>query len=114
MAHPGKTIGRWMRERKVSENELARATNVKQPTIHRIITGESRDPRRANLEKLARYFGRDVEDLFDPKAKPAEDSFTKLPEDERLAKLVAEFARLKTEDVAVVERILKALNSSRS
>ena len=37
-----------------SEGELARLSGVKQPTVHRIISGESGDPRRANLLRIAR------------------------------------------------------------
>lgn len=53
-------------ERKESgnENELARVTGVKQPTIHRILTGESREPRRSTLEKLAVYFGITADDFY--------------------------------------------------
>ncbi|MGQ7247225.1 helix-turn-helix domain-containing protein [Halomonas sp. V046] len=40
-----------------SENELARQSGVPQPTIHRIITGESKSPRTGNLEKLANALG---------------------------------------------------------
>ncbi|MGM0703860.1 MAG: LexA family protein [Pseudomonadota bacterium] len=36
-----------------SENELARRSGVPQPTIHRILTGESKSPRAGNLQKLA-------------------------------------------------------------
>lgn len=39
-----------------NENELSRLTDVHQPTIHRILTGESRDPRTATLQPLADYF----------------------------------------------------------
>lgn len=42
---------------------LAAATGVTQPTLHRILTGESKDPRTANLEKLANYFDVSVEYL---------------------------------------------------
>jgi len=37
-------------------HELQRATGVPQPTIHRILTGESRDPRYQTLEPLATFF----------------------------------------------------------
>ena len=40
-----------------SEGELARLSGVPQPTIHRIITGQSVDPRRSNLEKIANACG---------------------------------------------------------
>ena len=36
-----------------SEGELARLSGVTQPTVHRILSGESEDPRRKNLEKIA-------------------------------------------------------------
>ncbi|MBW5801156.1 LexA family protein [Halomonas elongata] len=42
-----------------SEGELARRSGLKQPTIHRILTGQSRDPRYGNIEKLAFALGRD-------------------------------------------------------
>jgi len=37
-----------------SEGELARQANITQPTIHRIITGESKAPKRENIEKIAK------------------------------------------------------------
>lgn len=43
--------------------ELQRATGVPQPTIHRILTGESADPRTATLDPIARYFGITVAEL---------------------------------------------------
>lgn len=43
--------------------ELQRATGVPQPTIHRILTGESNDPRTKTLQPLADYFGVSVADL---------------------------------------------------
>lgn len=36
-----------------SEGELSRLSGVPQPTIHRIITGESKEPRSSNLHKIA-------------------------------------------------------------
>lgn len=40
---------------------LAKATGVQQPTIHRILKGESDDPRTATVKPLADYFGVSVE-----------------------------------------------------
>ncbi len=37
-----------------SEGELARQAGVTQPTVHRIITGESKSPKRENVEKIAK------------------------------------------------------------
>ena len=57
----GKTVAdrlaQALADRGWSENELARQSGVPQPTIHRIITGESKSPRTGNLEKLANALG---------------------------------------------------------
>lgn len=52
-------------KRKTNPHELHRLTGVKQPTIHRILTGESTDPRTSTLQPLADYFGVKVADLRD-------------------------------------------------
>lgn len=39
-----------------TEAELSRLTGIHQPTIHRILTGESTDPRSSTIEPLARFF----------------------------------------------------------
>lgn len=49
-----------------SEGELARLAGVPQPTIHRIINGTSREPRRHNLEKIAEACRVPVEELLSP------------------------------------------------
>ncbi len=49
----------------MSEAELSRRSKVKQPTIHRIITGESKDPRRSNVEAIAKVFGKTAQDAYD-------------------------------------------------
>jgi len=55
--HVGKRLAAKLQELGWSENELARRSGVTQPTIHRIITGESQDPRQANVEKIAKALG---------------------------------------------------------
>ncbi len=47
-----------------NENALARRSGVPQPTIHRILTGESQDPRRSTIEKIASYFGVAADDFY--------------------------------------------------
>lgn len=47
----------------ISANELAKRTGLHQPTIHRIRTGESKEPRMSNLRAIADYFGVTVEQL---------------------------------------------------
>lgn len=54
----------WLIKRaKTSPYALQAATKVKQPTIHRILTGESDEPRAKTLQPLADYFGVTVADL---------------------------------------------------
>lgn len=50
----GKRIAQRMTELQLSEGELGRRSGVPQPTIHRIITGESLSPRQSNVDKIAK------------------------------------------------------------
>lgn len=58
-----KNLGWLLSSRNTNPNSLAEATGVPQPTIHRILTGESADPRTKTLEPIARYFGVTVSEL---------------------------------------------------
>lgn len=55
------TIAERLREQmqcqSIGENELARRAQVPQPTIHRILVGESKSPRISNLEKIGKALG---------------------------------------------------------
>lgn len=58
----------------LSENALSERTGVPQPTINRILKGESKDPRDRTVAPLADYFGVPLEvmkrgDALDPNAK---------------------------------------------
>ncbi|MHB0844735.1 LexA family transcriptional regulator [Stutzerimonas nitrititolerans] len=53
----GKRLAAMLEELDWSEGELKRRSGVPQPTIHRIITGESQDPRQGNVEKIAKALG---------------------------------------------------------
>lgn len=55
----------WLMGEKISPYALASATGVPQPTIFRILTGESDDPRTKTLQPLAAHFGLTVSDLRD-------------------------------------------------
>lgn len=50
-------------KRHTNPHEIARATGVPQPTIHRILSGETADPRTQTLQRLAEYFEIAVSDL---------------------------------------------------
>jgi SOS-response transcriptional repressor LexA len=55
---------RWLlKQAEISQNALALATGVKQPTIHKIVTGKNVAPREATLHLLAKHFSISVDDL---------------------------------------------------
>lgn len=53
-----------MRARNINEAQLARETNVPQPTLHKILSGKTIDPRTSTLKSLADYFGISIDDLL--------------------------------------------------
>lgn len=59
----GDRIRELMTQCEWSEGELARRSGVNQPTIHRILVGTSRDPRAANLDKIAKALSTTAEYL---------------------------------------------------
>ncbi len=52
-----------MKQAGINPNILSLKTNVPQPTIHRITSSESNDPRTKTVQPLANYFGLSVFDL---------------------------------------------------
>lgn len=53
-----------MDEMGLSESELARRTQVGQPVIHRILSGETDNPRVATLSQIANYFSLSISQLI--------------------------------------------------
>jgi phage repressor protein C with HTH and peptisase S24 domain len=53
----GERLATEMERLGLSEGELGRRAGVNQPTIHRIITGDSKNPRQDNVEKIAKALG---------------------------------------------------------
>lgn len=49
---------------------ISREIGMKQPTLLRIMNGESKNPRRENLAPIARYFKCDVDDFYSGKLPP--------------------------------------------
>lgn len=62
--HLAGNLATLLREHRISENQLAKAIGVPQPTINRIVKGESREPRSSNLNAIASYFGVDPHALL--------------------------------------------------
>ena len=52
-----------MARERLSDNELAERTGIPQPTISRIKSGDSRDPRDSTLRPLAKYFRLSISQL---------------------------------------------------
>jgi transcriptional regulator with XRE-family HTH domain len=48
----------------INEAELARRTKVPQPTLHKILSGETEDPRVSTLKELADFFSTTIDDLL--------------------------------------------------
>ena len=57
-------LKRLMEANGLNPNSLAEKSGVTQPTIFRILSGESKDPRRANVERLAKFFAVDIEEMY--------------------------------------------------
>ncbi len=55
----------------ISVSELARLTGIPQPTIHHILTGSTRNPRKKALEELSRYFSVSINELIGQEPLPA-------------------------------------------
>ena len=53
----------------LSVSDLARLTNIPQPTLHHLITGATRRPRPKLLKTLADFFSITTEELIDAKRK---------------------------------------------
>ena len=64
-----KQLARLMRERRLSQSALSRATGVPQPTINRILSEVTREPRRDSVVRIANFFGVTPESLYGPPLK---------------------------------------------
>jgi SOS-response transcriptional repressor LexA len=57
-------LRRLLSERNISEAELARQTDIPQPTLHKILSGKTADPRASTLKSLADFFGLTIDALI--------------------------------------------------
>lgn len=53
-----------MHKQGMSEAELARQTSIPQPTLHKILSGKTNDPRISTLQQLADYFQVSLDGLY--------------------------------------------------
>ncbi len=54
----------------ISISELARLTNIPQPTIHHILSGSTKNPRKNALDALSLYFSVSIEQLLGQESLP--------------------------------------------
>jgi SOS-response transcriptional repressor LexA len=57
-------LQRLMRARNISEAELARQTGTPQPTLHKILSGKTENPRASTLKALADFFDISMDELL--------------------------------------------------
>jgi len=63
MSYLKENLDALLKKRNMSATALSQATGVPQPTIHRILSGVSKDPRTDTIQPLADYFNVPVETL---------------------------------------------------
>ena len=61
-------LARLMKQEGISLSGLSRATGVPQPTINRILSQVTQDPRRDSMISIANYFGVPLEALYSSSA----------------------------------------------
>jgi transcriptional regulator with XRE-family HTH domain len=61
-------LARLMKQEGISQSGLSRATGVPQPTINRILSQVTQDPRRDSMISIANYFGVPLESLYSSSA----------------------------------------------
>ena len=69
-----KQLAKLMRDQGLSQSALSRATGVPQPTINRILSEVTREPRRDSVVRIANYFNVTPESLYQAPSKNSEAS----------------------------------------
>jgi transcriptional regulator with XRE-family HTH domain len=68
-------LSKLMRDKHISQSALSRATGVPQPTINRILSEVTREPRRDSVLRIANYFGVTPESMYAvPSSREQEES----------------------------------------
>lgn len=106
-------LSRLMQRQGLGESALARAAGVPQPTIHRILSGASTDPKTGTLRHLADYFGLTVAQLR------GDEPLHDVPGPEQTYSvaeraLIAQFRQLTDEEQRVIRRTVAALVQARA
>jgi transcriptional regulator with XRE-family HTH domain len=106
----GKRLEKAMREAHVTQYRLAKLSGVPQPTIARIISGETKEPKRTTMDRLARALHRATETLYNNvEVREAGASYAPIESaagtDEQA---IAQFRALSDQDRARVRAIIAA------
>lgn len=64
MSNLSTTLKQLMQEEQLKTTELARATDILQPVLHKVVTGQTDNPRINTLIPLAAYFNISMEQLL--------------------------------------------------
>tara|TARA_R100000935_G_scaffold32989_1_gene53524 strand:+ start:2011 stop:2334 length:324 start_codon:yes stop_codon:yes gene_type:complete len=80
-------LWRLMRENNLSQSGLSRATGIPQPTINRILSEVTREPRRDAVIAIAKFFGIAPQSLFDDEISILKGEVTKMPLPELYARI---------------------------
>lgn len=86
-----KILRQLMFDRDIRPIDLARDLNMTAPTIHRIVTGQSKNPHKSSLQPIAEYFGITVDQLVGKEPiKPSTKDLVKLSSnnDSKIIKLI--------------------------
>ena len=98
-------LWRLMRENNLSQSALSRATGIPQPTINRILSEVTREPRRDAVIAIAAFFGIPPQSLFDDEISILKGEVTRMP----LPELYARIDMLsENERLELFERIVKS------
>jgi SOS-response transcriptional repressor LexA len=57
-------LHRLLHSHNLTEAMLARLTKIPQPTLHKILSGKTEDPRISTLQSLANFFGVTIDELY--------------------------------------------------
>ena len=64
MTSISQTLKLLIKNQSVTVTELARQVNIAQPVIHRMVTGETKDPKVGTLQPIADYFNISLDQLI--------------------------------------------------
>jgi len=96
----GERIRKALKDQGLSEAELARRSGVPQPTVHRIVSGESKSPRHGSVQAIALALGLSATYLWSGEQEEA-TSYSRDPESYAMKTDAYEYLELRWEYVGM-------------